>query len=260
MQPELCEIIDSHIHPYLDNNSNFAMFNPLSPGDFVKFMKKCGISRACGSCLIKGLSETCSFREIHEMNVQSLRFRDQFPDFFIPGIHIHPDYPHESCTEVEHFYKNEGIKWVGELVGYLTNYKSYFSPGAFEIYGFLEKLNLPVNIHPFDMNEMAKISESFPRLKIIIAHPGDGKAFREKVDYMTKYPNMYLDISGSAPHRWGWLRYAINMAGKDKILLGSDFPICNPAVYVSIVRSEPLTDVEREAVFSENFKRLTGLK
>lgn len=261
MENDSFEIIDCHIHPYLEDNTNFAWFNPLSVEDFVKFMKKCGISRACGSVIMKGIAETGTFKETHEMNMQCLKFRDKYPDFFIPGIHIHPDYPQESCAEVEYLYKNEGVRWIGELVGYLTNYKSYVSAGAFEIFTLLDKLNLPVNIHVFTMDEIDKICAAVPNLKIIVAHPGDGRQnIMDRIDYMAKYPNVYLDISGSGPNRWGILRYAIDKAGKDKFLFGTDFPLCNPAMYVAGVNSETLTDSEKKAIFSENFKRLAGLK
>lgn len=255
------EIIDCHIHPYMDDNTNFALFDQLSPDEFVRFMKKCGISKACGSVVMKGIAETGTFKETHELNMQCLRFRDRYPDFFMPGIHIHPDYPQESCAEVEHLYKTEGVRWIGELVGYLTNYKSYTTPGAFEIYALLDKLDLPVNIHVFSMDEIDRICEAFPKLKIIVAHPGDGKqSIMDRIAYMAKYPNVHLDISGSAPHRWGLLRYAIDTAGKDKFLYGTDFPLCNPAVYTAIVQTERLTEEEKTAVFAGNFKRLIGMR
>ncbi|OQA87662.1 MAG: Amidohydrolase [Lentisphaerae bacterium ADurb.Bin242] len=82
---------------------------------------------------------------------------------------------------------------------------------------------------------------------------------KKRISYTVKYPNVHLDISGHAPDRWGMLRYAIDTAGKDKFLFGSDFPICNPAVYMAIVDSELLSPEEKQAVFSGNFKRLTGL-
>jgi len=41
----------------------------------------------------------------------------------------------------------------------------------------------------------------------------------------------------------------------DKILFGSDFPICNPAMNLKAVLFEHLTDAELKAVFAGNFKR-----
>ena len=258
MTPENFEIIDSHIHPYISPEANLEMFGKMPHKEFVSRMKAFGISKACGS-VIKLIAD-CNIKHITEMNNECLAFRDLYPDFFIPGAQVHPDYPQESCAEIERLYINEGLRWVGELVGYLTNFNTYVSPGAFEIYALLQKLGLPVNIDAFNIEEIGTVAEAFPKLNIIIAHPADGlEVMKKRISYTVKYPNVHLDIAGHAPDRWGMLRYAIDTAGKDKFLFGSDFPICNPAVYMAIVDSETLSPEEKQAVFSGNFKRLTGL-
>lgn len=250
------EIIDAHIHPFLTDRANLGMFKKMTPDEFVAFMKKCGISRAFGSVVT--LEKDCNFRHIQAMNRECLRFRDKYPDFFIPGIHVHPGYPQESCSELEYLYRNEGVRLVGELVGYLMNFK-YVSDSFFEIYAVMQKLKMPVNIDG-DIEEIRTVAEAFPDLNIIIAHPNDGaENMKKRISYIKKYSNLYMDISGHAPDRWGFLRYAIDNGGREKLLFGSDFPVCNPAVYVSIVQSEFLTEDERTAVFAGNFKRLAGL-
>ncbi len=55
------------------------------------------------------------------------------------------------------------------------------------------------------------------------------------------------------------LRYGIDTAGMDKILFGSDFPICNPSMNLQAVFFEHLTETELKAVLSGNFKRLVGM-
>jgi predicted TIM-barrel fold metal-dependent hydrolase len=236
------------------------MFRKMPDGEFVDRMRRLGISRACGS-VIRRLHDCGDFAEIRRLNTECLSFRDKYPDFFIPGAQVHPSWPAESCAEIERLHKNEGLRWVGELVGYMTNFKTYVSEGAFEIYSALQEFGLPVNIHDFSVEEIGKIAEAFPRLNIIIAHPADGlDVMKNRISYIGKHPNVHLDISGHAPDRWGMLRYAVDTAGKEKILFGSDFPICNPASYISIVETELDSDEERKAVLSGNFKRLTGIK
>jgi predicted TIM-barrel fold metal-dependent hydrolase len=129
----------------------------------------------------------------------------------------------------------------------------------FKIYDLVQNLGLPINIHPADFAEMKTVCENFPDLKLVIAHPTDGAGMQERFEFIKKYPNAHLDLSGTGLFRWGMLRHGINLAGKDKILFGSDFPICNPAMYVQGVLFEHLSDAEFEAVFSGNFKRLTGM-
>ena len=74
---------------------------------------------------------------------------------------------------------------------------------------------------------------------------------------IAEYPNLHLDISGSGIDRYGVLREAVRVAGKEKLLFGTDYPINNPAVYVQGALFESLSDEEYAALFRDNFLRLT---
>ena len=55
-------------------------------------------------------------------------------------------------------------------------------------------------------------------------------------------------------------RRAIDTMGVDRILFGTDYPTCNPAMYLGGVLLDPLvTDAEKEKIFSLNAKRLLHL-
>ena len=81
----------------------------------------------------------------------------------------------------------------------------------------------------------------------------------ERLALVASQKNLFLDLSARASTRRGLIRHAIDTCGVAKILLGTDAPICNPAMYVQCVLAEPLADTERAAVLGGNFKRLTGL-
>jgi predicted TIM-barrel fold metal-dependent hydrolase len=253
------EIIDCHVHPFLSSETNTEWFcDSKTPDDFVEILKRSGISRACGS-VVKRL-EICNFSEIRELNKEALDFRDRYPDFFIPGIHIHPDFPEESCEELERLYKEENVRWVGELVAYMMSLGEYLPKKAYPIYELARDLNVPVNIHS-GPEDVAKICENIPGINVVLAHPSAGKGtIEERVELCAKYPGAHLDISGSGIQRWGLLRFGIDKAGKEKFLFGTDFPISNPASFVQGALFEELTDEEFVAVMSGNFKRLTGLE
>jgi predicted TIM-barrel fold metal-dependent hydrolase len=94
-------------------------------------------------------------------------------------------------------------------------------------------------------------------LNVIIAHPTSGlSSAKERFELLKKYPNAYLDLSGSGVFRYGILKNGINSVGKHKFLFGTDYPICNPKMMIEGILFEHLSDEECEAVFSANFKRL----
>jgi hypothetical protein len=72
--------------------------------------------------------------------------------------------------------------------------------------------------------------------------------------------NYYLDLSGYGLFRHGMLRRAIDEMGADRILFGSDYPTCNPSMYIGgVLLDELISDEEKELIFSGNAKRLLGI-
>ena len=254
------EIIDCHIHPFCRMTENYCFFPGENDGDnLVPELCRAGVSRCCGS-VIRQLKQP-SFQEIAELNRQAMDFRRRYPDFFIPGIHVHAAYPDESCREIEYYHEHEQLCWLGEWVAYMFDYKSYILPEMRQIYALAQDLALPVNIHPRDLSELAEICRDFPKLNVIIAHPtGDKAGIEARYELLSRFDNLYLDLSGAGLFRWQMLRYGVKKLGRHKFLFGSDYPICNPAMMIAAVKFELSDRADLEAIFSGNFKRLTGLK
>jgi predicted TIM-barrel fold metal-dependent hydrolase len=252
------DIVDCHVHPFATPESNCGGFaKGMTPDDFVAELRRCGVTRCCGS-VIRRLSAP-TIDDIRALNREALALRDRFPDFIVPGIHALPAFPEASCREIETLHREAGVRWVGEIVGYMMGCPSYLGTGAFAIYDLAQQLDLPVNIHPGPLEEMETICQNFPRLKLVLAHPCDGDEMKRRFDFVRRHAAAHLDLSGTGLFRWGMLRHGIDVAGPEKFLFGSDFPICNPAMQVQGVLFEHLSEREREAVFSGNFRRLTGL-
>ncbi len=251
-------IIDCHIHPALNARTDFNWFGPV--GGFarqVEDLRRAGISRACGAPVAAGAPET--FSAIRQLNDQALRLRDRFPDFYLPGIQVHPHFPAESCREIERCCGRESVRWIGELVGYMMGYgDDYASDAALTVMRAASEHGAVVNLHCHSLEPLDRLCAALPDLKIVLAHPGGGKQdVLGRLDKVARYPNLHLDISGSGIDRLGILRHAMDIAGKDKLLFGTDYPVNNPAVYVQGALYERLTGAERAALFAGNFQRLT---
>lgn len=251
------EIIDCHFHPAVDEETDTGWFYPTgSMQTQIDILKRAGISQACGTPI--KASTPSSFDEIRLLNDKALALRDEFPDFYIPGIHIHPHFPDESCVEIERCCGGEGVGWIGELVGYMMGYGVEFATqNALKIMRTAKEYDAVVNIHCHDLDVIDRLAESVPDLKIVLAHPGGSKQeFLDRLERLAKYPNLYLDTSGSGIDRYKIFRKAIDVAGKGKLLFGTDYPINNPSVYVHGILLEPLSEDEYTAIFRGNFLRL----
>ena len=67
--------------------------------------------------------------------------------------------------------------------------------------------------------------------------------------------------SGTGIFRYGILRHAIDCMGADHVLYGSDYPVCDPSVFLGgVLMNIHVTDAERELVLSGNAKRLLNLQ
>ncbi|HBC89662.1 MAG TPA: hypothetical protein DCZ94_22210 [Lentisphaeria bacterium] len=252
-------IIDCHWHPAIDARTDTGWFGPVgSIRKQIETLRRAGISQACGAPIEK-IEKPASFRKIRLLNDKAFALRDKHPDFYIPGIHIHPKFPDESCCEIERCCGGEGVRWIGELVGRWMDYGDDFATkNALQIFRTAIEYDAVVNFHCGDLKVIGKLCATLPELKLVLAHPSSNRMeFLERIKIVSKFKNLHLDISGAGIDRFGILRKAIDMAGTDKILFGTDYPINNPAVYTHGAKLEDLSEKERKLLFGGNFLRLT---
>lgn len=249
------EIIDCHIHPGYKN------FFDAVDGEkcFIDDLKRAGIDKICGTVIRHAQFES-DWSDIEYCNNAAMEFFNRYPDFYTPGIMVHGSYVEESCRELEKRHA-EGVRWVGELVNYIMHTGRYSSRGMMQIFEVCRDLGMTVNLHnDRAVSEITPILEAFPTLNVVVAHPHDFDGAKERFEFISRYPNAYMDISGNGLQRYGMLRWAVDCCGKDKILFGSDYPVTSVGMYVQGVLYERLTEEERRAIFSENFRRLTGIR
>ena len=249
------EIIDCHMHPGFKNS-----FDAVGSEDiFIDDLKRAGIDKICGS-VVKCPAFEADWSDVEECNDSAMEFYKRYPDFYTPGILVHGSYVEESCREIEKRYA-EGVRWVGELVNYIMHTGRYSSRGMMQIYEVWRDYGMTVNLHTDrDISEITPILEAFPTLNVVVAHPHDFEDAKRRFEFVSRYPNAYMDISGNGLQRYGMLRWAVDCCGKDKILFGTDYPVTSAGMYVQGVLYERLTEDERRAIFSENFRRLTGIR
>ena len=252
------EIIDFHTHPFITPTENFCFY----PGsvetecDFLSDLRAAGISRFAGSIIDKKCKD---IKGIIRANRLAMNLGEQYGGRYIPGIHIHPDYVAESIDTIK-TAKERDVRLIGELVPYQHGY-SYDNPGMNEILECVDGGDMLVSMHSVDADlpMMEKLAREHKDISFVFAHPGDLPRVKAHVEVMRRCENVYLDLSGTGLFRYGMLKHLVDSVGAERILFGTDYPICNPEMYVHAVLFEKISDRERELIFAGNAKRLLKL-
>ena len=249
-------VIDFHMHPFLTPDENLCHY-PIGPktGDDIAIdMARAGISVFCGSVSSKR-GCPAGFGDLRELNTHALRLREFFGGAYIPGVQVHPAYVDDSCAELVRM-KEQGVVLIGELAPYVMGWSDYSDHGFFNILEHAQSLAMAVSFHTMDFEAMRKMIGAFPGIIFVAAHPREYDEYMKHLALMKKFDNYHLDISGTGLFRYGMLRYGINQCGKERFLFGTDYPICNPQMYLQGVLYERLTSSELDAVFHENAERI----
>ncbi|MDD2478359.1 MAG: amidohydrolase family protein [Victivallaceae bacterium] len=127
----------------------------------------------------------------------------------------------------------------------------------FSILEVARDLNMAVNLHSTTNEDIEKLLQNVPNLKLIMAHPGETAGIPHRVELLNKWEDLHWDISGTGLFRWGMLKHVVEKCGTDKLLFGTDFPICSIAMQIYGVLAEHISDDAKAAIFSKNFLRLT---
>lgn len=248
-------VIDAHMHPYLMNDRNFAFHVPETFEEFFATQQRAGINFSCGSFNISGAGSDPE--KLILCNRKVLDVQKKYPEYFYPGCNVSPLLPEESCAEIEKFHA-QGFYWIGELAAYVMGYEKYYLPGMKMILDLAASKDMPVTLHPSTVDDLDQLLQNFPKAEIVIAHPESLGSITVMYQLAAKHENMFLDLSGSGLFRMGMLRRGVDIMGSERILFGTDYPICDPAMNVAGVLFENLSDIERENIFCRNFLNLTG--
>ena len=257
-QAEEFEIIDFHTHPFLRETCNWCQYPEQVPDmeRFLSDLDEAGIGKFAGS-VIDRLSGR-DFEEVRRLNSDALCLKNRLGDRYIPGVHIHPGFVEESCSELFRMH-DKGVRLVGELVPYAMGWEQYYDDELRVIYQCIQELDMAVSFHTQSEESIDRVLHEFPGITFIAAHPGEKDVFLRHLERMKRYPNYYLDLSGTGLFRYGMLAYGVKEVGSGRFLFGTDYPICNPRMYVQAVLQEHLTREDCEAILAGNARRILKL-
>ncbi|MBO5097959.1 MAG: amidohydrolase [Agathobacter sp.] len=256
------KIIDFHVHPFVEEKENMCFYKQslsFENNRFVTDLKNSGITSCCGSVISStGTKVAEGFEAIQKLNRHALELKEKWGDFYIPGVHVHPAYVRESCEELELMH-NKGVKLVGELVPYMQEWSDYSCKEFGEILDVIGELGMVVSYHSMDDAQMEKMIANHPKVTFVAAHPNDRDKYPLHLERLRKYPNAYLDLSGTGLFRYGMLKHGVDTVGAEKFLFGTDYPITNPHMYVQAVEFEHISEEAKDMIFYKNAQRILEL-
>jgi len=105
---------------------------------------------------------------------------------------------------------------------------------------------------------MEMLAPSYPDVNFIIPHFGsfgdDWRVHQQVVDQLVRYPNVYADTSGV--RRFDYIVQAVERAGAEKVLFGSDGPWLHPGVELHKIRLLGLPPDQESLILGGNALRL----
>ena len=235
-------IIDSHNHMGKRKGVDFAA------DSMIEWMDKAGVD----ACLVTSQVEAINNDYIAEMQ---LKFENRIFGYAV----VNPwDYIAEE--ELERCFRDlnlYGLKLNPLRHGFALDRHSIVDP-LFEI---CERYDKPILVHgqsdmfnmPGKFDEMA---ETFPNVKIILAHIGEPDAIDAAIRVVNRRENVYVDTAGI---QLSTLKRAVNEIDPNKILMGTDAPWGDFNLSIELVEKATEDEEIRQKILGKNAARLFKL-
>ena len=249
------EFFDFHTHPYTNLDQNICVYKdlnePMTAEAAINDLKSIGISKFAGSVITKPTDDSSYLITANE---SAFYLRELYGDSYIPGIQVDPKYLEESIAAIDKTIKL-GFNLIGELVPYHYHWE-YSDPDFRKILDYTKGKNMVYSLHTTDLAVMQSLAEDYPETTFVFAHPGEKPVLVRHIEVMKACKNVYLDLSGTGLFRLAMLKKLIFEVGAERILFGSDYPVCNPGMYVGGIMFENISDNDRRLISADNAKRL----
>jgi len=278
-------IIDFHTHifpkairenrqKYFPNESAFKLLYS-SPGS-----KLVGATEIVTSMDDQGVDKSVVFgfpwktqETFQAQNDYIMEVVDRYPERLM-GLCCFDPFHREAVPEAVRCIDG-GLSGIGEIAFYESGIDETALDKLAPLMEICRNSDLPFLIHtnepvghiypgktPNTLKQIYDLIKRFPENKIVLAHWGGGIFFFNllKKDVKERLENVYFDTAAS-PFLYNpqIYRYAKEIAGLDKILFGSDFPLLTPARYFKELEKTGLSQDEIESICGRNAARLLKL-
>lgn len=278
-------IIDFHVHIFSEkirqNRSAFFSSEPafkllydspksrlVSAEDTLRMMDEEGVDRS----VIFGFpwQDADTFRRENDYIIETVL---KYPDRFI-GLACFDALNPKAADETERCL-GAGLHGVGELAFYTSGIDETCISALEPVMALCRDHDRLILIHtnepvghqypgksPNTLAQIYRMIQTFPENKIVLAHWGGGIFFYNllKREVKETLGNVWFDTAAS-PFLYDIDIYPMagQMAGQEKILFGTDYPLLKPGRYFSDMDKTDLSSEDRADICGENARKLLGL-
>jgi len=278
-------IIDFHVHVFSEKiRQNRSAFFPSEPAfkllydspksrlagaeDTLRMMDEEGVDRS----VIFGFpwQDADTFRRENDYIIETVR---KYPDRFI-GLACFDALNPSAADETERCL-GAGMHGVGELAFYTSGIDERCISALDPVMALCRDHDRLILIHtnepvghqypgksPNTLAQIYRMIQTFPENKIVLAHWGGGIFFYNllKREVKETLGNVWFDTAAS-PFLYDIDIYPMagQMAGQEKILFGTDYPLLRPGRYFRDMDKSDLPSEERANICGENARKLLGL-
>ena len=278
-------IIDVHTHIFpADIRQNRDRYFPAEPAfkllyqsaksrmigatELLTAMDKNGVDKS----VIFGFpwSNTATYQSHNDYIMETVQ---KYPDRLI-GLGCFDPADAQAVAEAERCLAG-GLCGIGELAFYRSGIDDFALEQLEPVMAMCADRNLPVLIHtnepvghdyhgktPITLSQIYGLIKRFADNKIVLAHWGGGLFFYAlmKKEVKESLKNVYFDTAAS-PYLYDLEVYqvAIKLAGIDKILFGSDYPLLAPQRYFNEMQQAGLAKNQMDQICGLNARHLFKL-
>ncbi len=173
---------------------------------------------------------------------------------------IHPWYGDRAVEGLERAISEYGFK--GLKLHPVTTIDHPASKTTARLVRRAAELGIPTLFHCGDEPlttplAVAAAAEACPEATVILGHMGGYHHVGEAIEVAQRVPNLVLETS-AMPYP-AKIREAVERLGPERVIYGSDGPVCSPRIEVEKVRLAGLEPEAESLVLGETAKRLLGL-
>jgi predicted TIM-barrel fold metal-dependent hydrolase len=247
--PMAQRIFDAHMH--VDDVPSLGW--SMSAADCIRRMDEAGVQ----SAIIMSITDAPALNPtVLDLIAAACA---EFPDRLYGFARLHPGYG-VRARELLRIAVND-LGFVGLKLHPVSTLSHPSGADTVALVREATELGVPVLFHCGDEPmttpyQIAPLARKVPAARIILAHMGGYYHVDDAIAAAERFPNLYLETSAMPfPHKIG---EAVQRIGAERVLFGSDGPVCSPVLELEKIRLAGLTDADAAQVLGGTLNRLLG--